>query len=134
MLQEKMTTGVLWSKLNVPGMRERPFVCTHPTDYCCSLVPTSSNTSVNSMRSCAWWFYIENLGMCWQETRSTVMVRHNGRVIRGIILAATRKGVPYDIAVIVCEPSTNSIAPCLISDRVATVGELINIICMNSFL
>lgn len=52
-------------------------------------------------------------------------LRHEGRVLRGKVIYATRKNVPHDIAVIVCRQAAD-IEPCrLMCDRAPIIGEVI---------
>lgn len=59
-----------------------------------------------------------------QKTQSVVL-RRDGRVIRGSVIYATPKGVPFDIAVIVSRPTANSenITPCQISGTTHAPGK-----------
>lgn len=59
-----------------------------------------------------------------QKTQS-VILRYNGRVFNGKVIFAVRQGVPYDIAVIVCE-RIPYIKQCQVSDIIPTVGKMEN--------
>lgn len=61
----------------------------------------------------------------WQKTQS-VIIRRDGRVIKGTVIYSTIKNVPYDIAVIAVTGQTVDIIPCQISDRIPSVGEVKN--------
>jgi len=52
-----------------------------------------------------------------------VILRHDGRVIRGKVVYATPQHLPYDIAVIIAGDAGDLI-PCRISQSVPTVGAL----------
>lgn len=52
-----------------------------------------------------------------------VILRHNGRVIRGKVVYATPEHLPFDIAVIVAGDA-GDVIPCQISDSVPAVGAL----------
>lgn len=70
------------------------------------------------------FFYFCNVAeilFFWQKTQMVVL-RHDGRVIRGTVLYATPKGVPYDIAVIVSRLIAD-ILPCQISDITHLPGK-----------
>lgn len=60
-----------------------------------------------------------------QKTQS-VIIRHDGRVIKGTVIYTTIKNVPYDIAVIAVTGQNVNIIPCQISDRIPSVGEVKN--------
>lgn len=53
-----------------------------------------------------------------------MIIRHDGRVIKGIVIYTTIKNVPYDIAVIAVTGQTIDIIPCQISDRIPSVGKV----------
>lgn len=56
------------------------------------------------------------------HTMQSVILRYGGRAIKGRVIYANHKAVPYDIAVIVTEQTTD-ILPCQILDKTPTIGQ-----------
>lgn len=62
----------------------------------------------------------------WQTIQS-VILRYGGHAIKGRVIYANRKTVPYDIAVIETEKTkqTTDILPSQISDKTPIIGKTI---------
>ncbi|XP_025198766.1 peroxisomal leader peptide-processing protease-like isoform X1 [Melanaphis sacchari] len=56
------------------------------------------------------------------HTVQSIILRYDGRAIKGKVIYANRKVVPCDIAVILSERITD-ILPCQISDKTPTIGQ-----------
>ncbi|KAE9542995.1 hypothetical protein AGLY_002906 [Aphis glycines] len=56
------------------------------------------------------------------HTVQSVILRYDGRAIKGRVIYANRKTVPYDIAIIVTERIID-ILPCQISNKTPTIGQ-----------
>lgn len=56
------------------------------------------------------------------HTVQSVILRYGGRAIKGRVIYATRKTVPYDIAIILTERIID-ILPCQISNKTPTIGK-----------